>query len=87
MIKNKHRMLSYIFGATFILSLVLIAFASLELINNYRENKELNALMERIEEDFNEDPKEEGYYINIKQDISLDIEIGKKVISFPDIFA
>ena len=41
-------MLSYIFGATFIFSLVLIAFASLELINNYRENKELNDLMEII---------------------------------------
>ncbi len=71
MFKNKHRALSYVFGLTFILSLVLISFTSLALIDNYRENKELNKLIEKIKQDYTEDEKEDYYtYFEKDEDIT-----------------
>lgn len=85
MIKNKHRALSYIFGLTFILSLVLISFTSLALINNYRENQELNKLMEQIEKDYIEEEEDYYPYINKDDDITFkDDDTGKEIIVFPN---
>lgn len=83
MIKNKHRALSCIFGLTFILSLVLISFTSLALINNYRENQELNKLMEQIEKDYIEEEEDYYPYINKDDDITFkDDDTGKEIIVF-----
>ncbi len=86
MIKNKHRALSYLFGLTFILSLVLISFTSLALINNYRENKELNSLMEKIKMDYSEE--EEDYYPCVEKDEDIIFKNGDETwtdfVSFPN---
>lgn len=85
MIKNKHRALSYIFGLTFILSLVLISFTSLALINNYRENQELNKLMEQIKKDYIEEEEDYYPYINKDDDITFENDdTGKEIIVFPN---
>ncbi len=71
MVQKRNRLLSYGFGAAFIFSLFLIAVTSMKLIENYRENQELNALWDRIEEDSKSNDLTPGYYVNFDEDETL----------------
>ena len=83
--KKRTRIFSYVYGFLFIASLVFISTAMLKLIENYRENIKLNEMIEKIENDYNEQSEDEGYFLKFNEDELVNFDDGKIVIFFPNI--